>query len=62
VESTEPYILSNQACRIAKPTPLPLCPLCGGVLFPLVGMVRCSRCHFVMCEACGGFTDNPDQP
>ena len=30
------------------------CPLCGGSLVPLRGLLRCSLCCFVLCESCEG--------
>jgi hypothetical protein len=30
------------------------CPLCGGPLQQLRGLVRCCRCFFAMCEGCDG--------
>lgn len=36
----------------------PSCPLCGGFLLPLRGLVRCCRCQFTICEGCAG-AENP---
>ncbi len=30
----------------------PSCPVCGGVLVPLRGAFRCSRCLLTLCVAC----------
>ncbi|MBY0232593.1 MAG: hypothetical protein K2W96_25210 [Gemmataceae bacterium] len=30
----------------------PACPVCGGVLSPLRGLVRCGRCQWTMCAGC----------
>jgi hypothetical protein len=30
------------------------CPLCGAVLLPLAGQLRCTRCQFTLCTACEG--------
>lgn len=32
----------------------PGCPVCGGILIELRGLVRCTRCHFSMCLGCDG--------
>ncbi len=28
------------------------CPLCGSEFVELRGLVRCCRCHFILCEGC----------
>jgi hypothetical protein len=28
------------------------CPVCGGVLIPQRGQVRCQRCQWTMCAGC----------
>jgi hypothetical protein len=30
----------------------PACPVCSGVLVPLRGLYRCSRCSFSLCVGC----------
>jgi len=40
-----PTALSSQAA---------LCPICHGPLQELRGLSRCSRCQFVICQACDG--------
>jgi hypothetical protein len=37
----------------------PSCPVCGGVLLPLRGTCRCTRCAFSLCVGCDG-TDLSD--
>jgi hypothetical protein len=32
----------------------PACPVCTGLLVPLGGLWRCSRCYFTLCEGCEG--------
>lgn len=32
----------------------PHCPACGGDVYETRGSLRCVRCHFVICESCGG--------
>lgn len=39
--------------RVAAAHP-PSCPQCGGVLFELRGILRCSQCYFAICEGCEG--------
>ncbi len=34
------------------PPTRPNCPVCGGVLVPLRGAFRCSRCLLTLCAAC----------
>ena len=31
-----------------------LCPICHGPLQELRGLSRCSRCQFIICQACDG--------
>lgn len=33
------------------------CPLCGALLLPLAGQVRCTRCRFTLCTDCDGTCD-----
>ncbi len=37
----------------SRETEAPVCPLCEGILVPLRGTLRCSKCGYVTCEACG---------
>lgn len=30
------------------------CPICRGTLVDLRGLSRCSRCQFILCQACDG--------
>ena len=30
------------------------CPICRGALVDLRGLSRCSRCQFILCQACDG--------
>jgi hypothetical protein len=42
------------ACEYEAPVTrmTPQCPMCGGVLVPLRGQWRCSRCYFMLCAGC----------
>jgi hypothetical protein len=39
---------------------LPQCPVCAGVLVPLRGFFRCSRCYFSLCVSCEGGVEAAD--
>ena len=30
------------------------CPICRGALVDMRGLSRCSRCQFILCQACDG--------
>ena len=40
-----------QSCEVPR-TKAQACPVCGGVLVPLRGQWRCSRCQFSLCVGC----------
>jgi hypothetical protein len=37
-----------------EPIVASLCPVCGSYTIPIRGLLRCSLCCFVYCEACEG--------
>jgi hypothetical protein len=41
-------------CRLERPfgNQQKPCPICGGILFPVHGQMRCLRCRFLWCEGC----------
>jgi hypothetical protein len=32
----------------------PRCPVCGGLVFELRGMLRCTLCYLTICDGCCG--------
>ena len=42
-----PEFTSNQANAAC-------CPICRGALVDMRGLSRCSRCQFILCQACDG--------
>ena len=47
--------------RATIPNLRPACPMCGGILSPLRGMVRCGRCQWAMCAGCEAVPGNLDE-
>ncbi|HEV3145190.1 MAG TPA: hypothetical protein VGZ47_14970 [Gemmataceae bacterium] len=45
-------IASQEA--LSNPAPATYCPICRGLLVDLRGLSRCSRCQFILCQACDG--------
>ncbi|HLW65211.1 MAG TPA: hypothetical protein VKS79_07830 [Gemmataceae bacterium] len=38
----------------STPTQAAYCPICRGDLVDLRGLSRCTRCQFILCQACDG--------
>lgn len=38
------------------------CPVCGGALVPMRGMMRCGRCAFTLCFGCDPATGALELP
>ena len=54
--------MTTQATGLATITNLrPACPVCGGILSPLGGMVRCGRCLWAMCAGCEAVPGSSDE-
>jgi hypothetical protein len=45
--TASPESTSNQAHAAC-------CPICRGALVDMRGLSRCSRCQFILCQACDG--------
>ena len=44
----------RSADRVPAPRAQLLCPVCNGLLIPVRGACRCSRCYFSLCVGCEG--------
>jgi hypothetical protein len=46
--------MDYQDSTTSPPLTPPACPLCGGQVYELRGLLRCARCSFTLCDGCCG--------
>ena len=52
MESPSAYRTPESSRSHLERQPRPCCPVCGGTVIPLGGVVQCTRCRYTLCEGC----------
>jgi hypothetical protein len=54
MELVSERVATEQVAEGTSPLCRSRCPMCSGPLVELRASLRCSRCHFTICEGCAG--------